>query len=131
MRNIKEIIIHCSDSDIKSHDNLETIRNWHIARGWADIGYHYVITKDGEVHVGRPLQQVGAHCKGRNKESIGICLTGKSKFTPSQFISLGIVCKELMDAFGLQLNDIFPHRKFSEFKTCPNFDCFLFDKSES
>ena len=82
MRDINSIIVHCSDSNIKSHDNIETIRKWHVdERGWSDIGYHYVITQDGVVHEGRPLSRRGAHARGHNVGSIGICLTGKSLFT--------------------------------------------------
>ena len=99
-RLINLIVLHCSDSDHPHHDNVETIRKWHTERGFTgpdgvegtedDIGYHFVITKDGTVHAGRPVEAVGAHVHGHNANSIGICLTGKtrSQFTPAQFRSL-------------------------------------------
>ena len=85
MRELKKIIVHCTDSDNEKHDNIETIRKWHVEEnGWKDIGYHYVITKDGSVHQGRELSEVGAHCTGHNMFSIGIALTGKSNFDISE-----------------------------------------------
>lgn len=122
MRTINEIIVHCSDSDIASHDNIETIRSWHVQeRGFNDVGYHYVITKDGIIHVGRPLDQIGAHCKGKNRNSIGICLTGKDprRFTDKQYSSLAILCRKLMEEHGIEL--VNGHYKYSD-KQCPNFN---------
>ena len=56
--------------------SFEQCRRDHLRRGWKDIGYHYYITRDGVVHEGRKLEQVGAHCKDHNKHSIGICYEG-------------------------------------------------------
>lgn len=131
MREINKIIIHCSDSDYGHHDNIEVIRYWHKKRGWKDVGYHYVILKSGEIKVGRPLHMQGAHCKGQNRNSIGICLTGKNTFSSEQFIALGIICKELCDQFGLEYTDIYPHNYYDNGKTCPNFTMNLFDKPTS
>ncbi len=123
MRKINSIIIHCSASDYAHHDNLSAIRHWHVReRGFSDIGYHFVITKDGSVKVGRPLERVGAHCKGFNQFSIGICLTGKDYFSSEQFTSLHVICLELCEQFGLALSNIKPHNSFNKQKTCPNFD---------
>ena len=54
------------------------IRSWHVSppRNWADIGYHYVIRRDGTLEVGRPLTVPGAHVEGYNSKSLGICLVG-------------------------------------------------------
>jgi len=52
------------------------IRQWHKLRGWSDIGYHYVIRRDGRIELGRPIEQVGAHVKGHNSDSIGVCMVG-------------------------------------------------------
>lgn len=124
MRNINLIIVHCSDSDIPGHDNIETIRKWHIEEnGWSDVGYHYFITKDGEVHSGRSLERAGAHCKGFNKSSIGICLSGRNEFTEEQFQSLRDIIKdELIPNLGLSIIDILGHRDLNKGKSCPNFD---------
>ena len=81
MRTINKIILHCSDSDNVGHDNIDEIRRWHLLKNWLDIGYHFFITKSGELQYGRPLWMEGAHCKEYNKNSIGICLSGKEDFT--------------------------------------------------
>lgn len=125
MRTIKKIIIHCSASDKVIHDNIETIRSWHIfERGFSDIGYHYLITKNGSVKLGRDIHIQGAHCSHENHDSIGICLTGLNYFSENQFSSLRIIVRELMQEFGLAPIDIYPHNHFNKGKTCPNFDIY-------
>lgn len=83
MRNINEIIVHCSATkpewmaDRPVADKVAEIRRWHVEeRGWRDIGYHVVIDRDGSVMDGRPISQAGAHVRGHNANSIGICLIG-------------------------------------------------------
>ena len=76
MRTINEIIIHCSATPAGRPVTVADIRRWHRARGFTDIGYHYVIALDGSVHVGRPLSVAGAHCLGHNAHSIGVCYVG-------------------------------------------------------
>jgi N-acetylmuramoyl-L-alanine amidase len=82
MRQITEIFIHCSATQPKwmaansCQQKVEEIRRWHTGKGWSDIGYHFVVDRQGEVCVGRPVERVGAHAKGHNKNSIGICLIG-------------------------------------------------------
>ena len=130
MRIINEIIIHCSDSNVKAHDNIETIRKWHVEeRGWSDIGYHFVITRDGHVHIGRPIERAGAHCKGRNGCSIAICLTGKDYFLERQYVALEALVCGLKVGYDLPASRINGHYSFSS-KTCPNFDVekFLIDR---
>lgn len=123
MRKVDLIVVHCSDSDHKHHDNLETIRNWHVKEnGWSDIGYHYFITKDGLIHPGRPLKTPGAHVAGHNAHSIGICLSGKHEFTKEQMASLEKLCFDLCKTYGLEKSDILGHRDLQPLKTCPNFD---------
>lgn len=74
MRTITLIIIHCSATPEGRRLDFETCRRDHIRhRGFTDIGYHFYITRDGEIHRGRPLEKVGAHCKNHNRHSIGIC----------------------------------------------------------
>lgn len=72
---INNIVIHHSASG-RDTTSVDMIRTWHKNKGYADIGYHYIITGDGKLHVGRPADQVGAHAYGRNKDTLGICLTG-------------------------------------------------------
>ena len=83
MRHINEIIVHCSATkpewmaDRPTSDKVAEIRRWHVQeRGWRDIGYHFVIDRDGEIEDGRRVFQPGAHTYGHNANSIGICLIG-------------------------------------------------------
>ena len=116
---IEYLIVHHSASDNKRHDNVETIRRWHKERGFSDIGYHFVITRDGVVHAGRPIDKMGAHTKGFNDVSIGVCLTGKDHKTPKQYIALGALyrdLKQLHPKITMQ-----PHSKFGTTE-CPGFN---------
>ena len=54
----------------------EDVHRWHLANGWSGIGYHYFVSKDGEITRGRPLWAVGAHAEGSNRVSVGICFEG-------------------------------------------------------
>ena len=76
MRSITEIIIHCSATAEGRDFGVADIRRWHKAQGWTDVGYHYVVRLDGTVQEGRALSEPGAHCKGHNAHSIGICYVG-------------------------------------------------------
>ena len=75
-RYICMIVIHCSATRCNCPTPIEVIDAWHRARGFARIGFHYYITRDGVVHPGRPLYQVGAHAIGFNENSIGVCYEG-------------------------------------------------------
>jgi N-acetylmuramoyl-L-alanine amidase len=117
MREIKKHIIHCSDS---SYGDVETIRQWHKARGWRDVGYHFIIRRDGEVEVGRTIDEQGAHVRGQNLDSVGTCLIGQNDFTEEQFQALRRLHKMLKALFpNLTFHG---HRDFTNAKTCPNFE---------
>lgn len=75
-RNIKEIIIHCSATPEGRDYTVADIRKWHKQRGFSDIGYHYIIYRDGTVHDGRDVNISGAHCTNHNSISVGICYIG-------------------------------------------------------
>ena len=75
-RRIDLIVIHCSATRCNRPFPLEAVIACHRARGFATVGYHYYITRDGVVHAGRPLYQEGAHATGYNRRSIGICYEG-------------------------------------------------------
>ena len=122
MRAITKIIVHCSDSDIKSHDDISVIDKWHRERGFAKVGYHYYIKKDGTVQKGRELEEIGAHCSGQNHDSIGICLGGRHNFTTKQFFELKVLLYDLVKMFYLNFDAIYPHNYFDSHKACPNFD---------
>lgn len=121
-RKIKKLIIHCSASDVPSHDDISVIKNWHLERGWKDVGYHFFITKKGSLQQGRNTEEVGAHCEGHNQDSIGICLSGEKEFTEIQFRRLWELLADLKAKYRLTNNNIYPHKYFNKKKTCPNFD---------
>jgi len=129
MRKINKIIVHCSDS---SWGTEKVVDQWHKQRGWSGCGYHFVILNDrptstsilksldGAICPSRGLETVGAHCKGHNKHSIGICLIGKDTFTDAQYHSLVALIWELRSLYGHI--PMFEHREFNSGKTCPNFN---------
>lgn len=118
---INKIIYHCSDSDIDTHNDISVIREWHInERGWSDVGYHFFIRRDGSIQTGRPLSKIGAHTKGHNKDSIGVCLHGKNYFTKEQFESAKRIF-EMISFFKPHVK-AYGHRDFNKEKTCPNFE---------
>ncbi|MFG6359724.1 MAG: N-acetylmuramoyl-L-alanine amidase, partial [Mailhella sp.] len=96
MREINKIIIHCSATKPTQDIGAAEIDMWHKKQGWDEIGYHFVIRRNGETEKGRDIEIAGAHCKGQNKNSIGICLAGgidengraENNFTDKQFQSL-------------------------------------------
>lgn len=122
MRQIDEIIIHCADTPKGHNFNVNDIRDWHKQRGWSDVGYHYIITLDGTIQEGRKEEIIGAHCKGRNKYSIGICYIGGKggdTRTDEQRVSLIHLIGYLKRKYpGAK---VYGHRDFSS-KACPQFD---------
>ena len=69
-----KIVIHHADA---STCNAHMIHQWHIARGWSGMGYHFLVRKEGGiVETGRPINTIGAHCTGQNNDSVGICFEG-------------------------------------------------------
>jgi N-acetylmuramoyl-L-alanine amidase len=126
MRKIEKIILHCSATPPKMIVGVSTIRDWHLRRGFSDVGYHYVITKSGSVELGRPLEEVGAHSKGQNKSSIGICYVGgldmfhkpKDTMNDNQVKAFESLVESLRAQFGdLTLHG---HNEYSK-KACPCF----------
>lgn len=127
-RHIDEIIIHCSATPEGRDFTVEQIRQWHLARGFSDIGYHYVIYRDGSVHAGRPEAKVGAHTLGRNAHSIGICYIGgcaadgktpKDTRTPAQRKALVALVQTLRRKYPAAT--VHGHNEFA-CKACPSFD---------
>lgn len=70
------IVVHCSATKPSHNVTAQTVREWHIAKGWADIGYHFFIQRDGTIEVGRHPDEVGAHVAGHNTDSVSVCLAG-------------------------------------------------------
>ena len=75
-REVRLLVVHCSATRCDKNFSVEALRRCHLARGFASIGYHFYITRDGEVHICRPVHQIGAHATGWNDKSIGICYEG-------------------------------------------------------
>ena len=76
MRRIDLIVIHCTASRPDQHLSFELLDKMHRAKGWNGCGYHYYITRDGQLHFGRPEEMVGAHAVGYNLHSLGVCYEG-------------------------------------------------------
>lgn len=75
-REVRLLVVHCSATRCDRNFQVEALHRCHLARGFASIGYHFYITRDGEVHVCRPVHQIGAHATGWNDKSVGICYEG-------------------------------------------------------
>jgi N-acetylmuramoyl-L-alanine amidase len=128
LREIREIIIHCSATRPSQDIGVSEIRNWHQAKGWQDIGYHYVVRRNGVVEKGRPDNQVGAHVEGHNAHSIGVCMIGgvdsgnkpDANFTRQQWAALEILIRRLTDDH--RQAQITGHRSYTTRKACPSFD---------
>jgi len=127
MRDIDLVVIHCSATPEGRDVSTDEIRQWHLDRGWSDIGYHFVVELDGSVHDGRPLEIAGAHAKGHNANSIGVCYVGgldesggaKDTRTPEQEKALVELLEDLKDKYPEA--QIIGHRDVSD-KECPSFD---------
>jgi len=126
-RNIKQIIVHCADTKVNQSFDITDVDNWHKKRGFSMVGYHFYIKLDGTIQEGRNLEQVGAHCKGQNSDSIGICFEGGLNADGSKWD--GPLSPQLDAWYSLYqyLCFIFgnlpikAHYEYSE-KSCPNFD---------
>lgn len=118
---INLLIVHCSDTNDNENLQAKDIHKMHLGFGWDGIGYHKIITRSGKVENGRPEYWVGAHVKGKNNISLGVCLIGKNKFTNKQYNSLERVLKKWKSLYPEA--EIVGHRDSTKtHKTCPNFD---------
>jgi len=128
MREIKKIIVHCAATPPSMDIGAEEIDSWHRERGFDSIGYHYVIRRDGRLEKGRSIGIAGAHARGHNFNSIGVCLVGgvddegqpENNFTRQQMKHL----RKLLDFLTLTFErEAFGHRDmFGVSKACPSFD---------
>lgn len=131
VRTVHTVFIHCSASDEPEHDDVSVIRRWHTepvaqgGRGWADVGYHLFIRKDGTVQPGRPLERTPAAQQGFNQGTIAICLHGllKPNFTAAQIEALVRLCQAINSAYadrGVKIR-FRGHREVAN-KSCPVID---------
>lgn len=149
MERIDAIVVHCSATKEGADVKMEDIRRWHLANGWKDIGYHYVIELDGTVKKGRPVTMDGAHTNtsgvsGRpyNRHSIGVCYVGglsrsgepKDTRTEAQKDAMELLVTNLLMRFP-SIKEVLGHRDCSTdrngdgvvtpeewMKACPCFD---------
>lgn len=131
MRKINTIVVHCSATPPSMDIGVEEIRKWHVEENsWTDIGYHFVIRRDGTVESGRSLKRPGAHVKNYNSDSIGICWVGgvseangrpQDNRSAEQTAALFDLIQDLQQKFpGTALMG---HRDFEGVtKACPCFD---------
>lgn len=123
MRKINKIVVHCSDSPQGRGDTAATIHRWHKANNWSGIGYHAVILEDGTIEYGRPDYWRGAHARGANKNSLGVCLIGRNSFTAKQMTALAKYVAEKRKKHSIKLENVIGHYEVPKSgKTCPNFD---------
>ena len=136
MRDINEVIIHCTATrpnwweGRSAEEKVREVRQWHLDRGWSDVGYHYLIDRDGSVVPGRPVEKIGAHVKGHNKGTIGVALFGghgsastdqfSDHFTQEQADALTHLLAELQQKFP-SINKISGHNDYTNAKSCPGF----------
>lgn len=123
----KHIIIHCSATKPTMDIGLREIRMWHKQQGWLDVGYHYIIRRDGTVETGRPHDVVGSHVKDSNAYSVGVCLVGgvddkmkpEANYTAEQWASLNHIVAKLEALYPAAR--VSGHNDFDKGKACPSF----------
>jgi len=114
-------IVWHTAADPRDNGNRDTtaaeIRTWHLARGWSDIGYHFVIRKNGNVEKGKNESLPGSHVRGLNNQSLGICFSGHGDLqplTPEQ-IEAGIkLTITLMKKYDIPVANVIGHREINE-----------------
>lgn len=132
MRRIDYIVVHASATPPDMQVNAAVIDSWHKAKGWDGIGYHFVVNRNGDVEIGRPVDKAGAHVYGYNAYSIGICMIGgvnssnepENNYTPAQWYTM----KQLF----LVLHAVYPGAQWLGHRDFPNVhkDCPCFDVKE-
>lgn len=125
-RRIDKVILHCLATPEGNDYSVAQVREWHVKdRGFADIGYHYLIHIDGTVEEGRPLDMIGAHCTGQNAHSIGVVYAGgvdkddkpKDTRTPAQRNAMRSLVDYLKRKYDATVHC---HNEFAN-KACPSF----------
>ena len=124
------IIIHCIDTPHTMHVTREMLHKWHVVEnGWSAIGYAYLINQAGDIIKCRDLDgdgdvedEVGAHTRGFNKDSIGVVLEGRGVYHDIQFDSLRYLITDMVSRHGIKQENIQGHNYYDSHKTCPMFD---------
>ena len=123
----KEIIVHCAATRPDQDIDAKEIDRWHRQRGWSGIGYHFVIKRDGTIETGRDIEATGAHARGHNWSSVGICMVGGlspmskpfASFTDIQYVMLRLLVDGLKARYPSAI--LLGHNDVSS-KDCPCFD---------
>jgi len=123
------IIIHCAATRPSMDIGVAEIRRWHKARGFTDVGYHYIVRRDGGIEEGRRLDAVGAHARGYNDRSIGICYVGGVDESGKPEDTRTEEQKHTLKNLFEELRDLYPHAQIvghrdlpNVRKACPSFD---------
>jgi N-acetylmuramoyl-L-alanine amidase len=124
---IEKIVIHCTDTFADMDIGVDEIRQWHLERGFSDVGYHYVIRRDGAVEQGREETTPGAHVRGHNANSLGVAMVGGKargdespvNFTSAQWGALDRLISKLK---AVHRAEVVGHCDLDSGKTCPNFN---------
>jgi N-acetyl-anhydromuramyl-L-alanine amidase AmpD len=129
-KSTKFIVVHHAATKKGQDVGVKEIRRWHLDRGFTDVGYHYIIRRDGRLETGRAIGVAGAHVSGRNHNSIGICLVGglsddgkKAEFnyTEAQLATLEKTLRSATAAYPAA--EVVGHRDLDPKKPeCPAFD---------
>ena len=127
---VTHLIVHCAATRPSQDIGLADIDRWHRERGWKGCGYHWIIRRNGRLEMGRSPRQRGAHCRGYNGRSIGICLAGgvaeddlslaEDNFSSAQYETLSVLLLSMSRMFpGAQ---VVGHRDIPGVaKDCPAF----------
>jgi len=122
------VAIHCSATPPTMDIGVEKIREWHVKdNGWDDVGYHFIITRDGTIEPARPEEMQGAHAPKVNHRSIAICMIGGSdangmwsnNFTNEQWVTLKALLLNLTKKY--EIKKIIGHYQVDDKKECPSF----------
>ena len=128
-RTITKIVIHCLQTPVQRADSAEDVHQWHLGNGWSGIGYHYVITADGTLQIGRDIDYNGAHTLGHNKNTLAVAIAGgmtvdkviaENTFTKDTIIVLDDMIRKLMCMYPDV--PVVGHRELDENKSCPCMD---------
>jgi N-acetylmuramoyl-L-alanine amidase len=137
MRPLTEIIIHCTATQPEwwatrsTTQKVAEVRRWHVVeRKWRDIGYHYLIDRNGFVAKGRPIDQIGAHTINKNTNTVGIALFGghgsastdkfADNYTPEQDKALRALIAQLRADYPA-IKVVSGHNQYAA-KACPGFN---------
>jgi len=121
---VEHVVVHHSAGSNTNRNYTQVVRDIYIyhteVNGWSDIGYHYVIKKDGTIEEGRPLKKTGAHVRGANRGTVGVCFVGLNHFTKAQMKAAWRIIPLIEEKVGKKLK-LKGHNDYTKWKTCPNF----------